>query len=80
MAPGARLRGRATHPPPRHGTGEWQLYNLASDPGEVHDLATEEPERLEELVAAWQRWSEEYGVIEPDRPVGYARTPRPGSF
>ena len=37
-------------------------------------------ERPEELVEAWQRWSEEYGVIEPDTAVGYARTPRPGSY
>ncbi len=66
--------------PEPYGTGDWQLYDLASDPGEVHDLATEELERLEELVEAWQRWSEEYGVIEPDRVVGYARTPRPGSY
>ena len=66
--------------PEPYGSGEWQLYDLASDPGDVHDLASEEPERLEELIEAWQAWSKEYGVIEPDRPVGYARTPRAGSF
>ena len=32
------------------------------------------------LIEAWGEWSKTYGVIEPDRPVGYARPPRSGSF
>jgi arylsulfatase len=34
------------------GDDEWQLYDLRSDPTELHDLATEMPEKLAELAAA----------------------------
>ncbi|HVM41764.1 MAG TPA: arylsulfatase [Acidimicrobiia bacterium] len=34
----------------------WELYDLTRDPAECHDLAAEEPERLEAMVALW--WSE----------------------
>ena len=29
--------------PEPYGNGDWQLYNLATDPGELHDLASEVP-------------------------------------
>jgi arylsulfatase A-like enzyme len=35
----------------------WFLFDLATDPGERHDLATRRPERLRELQARWSRWS-----------------------
>jgi len=62
-----------------YGTGEWQLYRLDEDPGEVRDLAGAQPDKVAELVEAWQRWALEYGVVEPDRPVAYAKPPRPRS-
>lgn len=31
----------------------WELYDLGSDPTEVHDLAAERPDVLEDLVARW---------------------------
>ncbi len=34
----------------------WQLYDLAADPGEARDLATEQPARLAELEAAWKEF------------------------
>ena len=34
----------------------WELYHVAEDPSECHDLAAEHPEKLRELVARW--WSE----------------------
>lgn len=37
--------------------GTWELYNLATDRGEMHDLAKEEPEKREELVALYTAWS-----------------------
>ncbi len=49
-------------PKPR-GTEQWQLYNLARDPGEIHDLAEEEPERLKELIKLWDQYVLETGVI-----------------
>lgn len=40
----------------REGSGP-QLYNLAADIGETHDLATERPEKLQELQAAYDAWN-----------------------
>ncbi len=34
----------------------WELYHVAEDPSECHDLAAEHPDKLRELVARW--WSE----------------------
>jgi len=45
------------------GIDGWQLYNLADDPGETADRAGDEPELLKELVAAWERYVEEVGII-----------------
>ncbi|MEM9480721.1 MAG: sulfatase-like hydrolase/transferase [Verrucomicrobiota bacterium] len=36
--------------------GEWELYDLASDPSEKNDLADEHAEKLESMVAAWTKW------------------------
>ncbi|TVY13389.1 Arylsulfatase [Lachnellula arida] len=49
--------------PKPKGTEKWQLYNLAKDPGEVHDLAEQEPKRLEELIKCWDQYVLEAGVI-----------------
>ena len=32
--------------PEPYGNGGWQLYDLAADPGEMHDLASEHPDRV----------------------------------
>jgi arylsulfatase A-like enzyme len=48
------------------GLGQWELYDLASDPTELHDLAAARPEKLAELVAAWHDWVRDNGVIEVD--------------
>ncbi len=34
----------------------WELYHVAVDPSECHDLAADEPDRLERMVALW--WEE----------------------
>ena len=61
---------------PPLGKGDWALYNLDEDPGELTDLAGERPEVLAELLAAWDGYVEENGVIvvEEDRAFG---PPRP---
>jgi arylsulfatase B len=41
----------------------WQLFHLSDDPGEVNDLAGKHPERLAELVTAWQALDAE--MVEP---------------
>jgi arylsulfatase len=34
--------------------GDWELYNLAKDRGETHNLAKENPEKLQEIVSLWE--------------------------
>jgi arylsulfatase len=52
-------------------TGRWQLYNLADDPAERHDLAAEEPRKRDELIALWEAYARENRVIHPDRISDY---------
>jgi arylsulfatase A-like enzyme len=48
---------------PPYGLGEWQLYNVAEDPGETNDLSEKMPELLKELRAEWKRYASEVGVV-----------------
>jgi len=49
------------------GTGEWELFNLAADPTEGHDLAAEQPERLKAMTALWDQYVLANNVILPSR-------------
>jgi arylsulfatase len=64
---------KALRLPEPYGTGEWQLYKLTDDPGEIADLAAENPDLVNELSQAWERYAEVNGVIRPSEPVAYAR-------
>jgi len=35
----------------------WELYDLSADTGEHHNLAAAHPEKLAELIAAWECWN-----------------------
>ena len=39
----------------RHGQDnvKWELYNMAADRSELHDLARQQPDRLQQMVARW---------------------------
>lgn len=50
-----------------HGTDDWTLFNLARDPGELHDLAAEEPEKVKQLLALWEDYVKTNNVILPSR-------------
>ncbi|WP_460130509.1 arylsulfatase [Pseudomonas sp. H1_D05] len=50
------------------GPATWQLYDLSSDPGEIHDLALSRPEKLSALIGHWQQYVEETGVILSESP------------
>jgi arylsulfatase len=41
----------------------WELYNVAVDFSEVHDLAASEPEKLEEMKQLWWSEAEKYQVL-----------------
>ena len=49
--------------PAPYGPGTWQLYDLSVDPGEIHDLAAAQPEKLAELLALWDRYVADNGVV-----------------
>ena len=49
--------------PEPFGTGDWELFNLRDDPAEDKDLSSEKPEKLSELVSAWEEYSENVGVV-----------------
>ncbi|MBL9154553.1 MAG: arylsulfatase [Verrucomicrobiales bacterium] len=38
-------------------TGPWELYDLAADRSETHDLAAEKPELTTELSKKWEEWA-----------------------
>lgn len=48
---------------PPYGSGNWLLYNIVDDPGETHDLSQKQPEKLEQLKAAWNRYADEVGIV-----------------
>ena len=52
-----------------YGTGDWQLYDLARDPGELNDLSTLHPKLHTEMIEIWNRYSRETGVILPSPPI-----------
>ena len=41
------------------------LYNLAVDPGEIHDLSAEEPAKRAELIELWRARRVELGIVLP---------------
>lgn len=41
----------------------WELYNLAADRAETHDLAKENPARVHELSQRWKRHMDEFTAI-----------------
>ncbi len=45
----------------------WELYDLAHDRTELHDLSGEEPQLRQELIAKWEAWATETGVAFPER-------------
>jgi len=49
----------------------WELYNLAQDRTEMHDLAKEMPDRVRELAAEWEAWAQRAQVL----PLGTWRAP-----
>jgi arylsulfatase A-like enzyme len=47
----------------KYETQRWELYDTVNDPSECHDLAAEQPARLQQLIGLW--WSEvgRYGAL-----------------
>jgi arylsulfatase A-like enzyme len=45
---------------------EWELYDVVADPSETHDLAAEQPERLQSMVNRWWIEAERNQVLPLD--------------
>ena len=52
--------------PPYANKPVWQLYDLSTDPLEKLDLASQEPEKLKELSAEWDKYAIEVGYIKAE--------------
>ena len=50
--------------PEPFGTGEWELFNLEQDPAELDDLSSQNPDKLMELVAQWEQYKKDNGVLD----------------
>jgi len=48
-----------------NGKKGFELYDLASDPTELHDLAANEPDTVARLRAAWEIWWADKGFLKP---------------
>jgi arylsulfatase len=59
--------------PEPYGNGDWQLYDLAADPGELNDLSSEFPDLAGELARAWEVYAKSNGVVQPDAPIFYSK-------
>ena len=55
---------------PPLGDGQWRVFDLSVDPGETNDLGAQRPELLAGLLADYEVWSRQMGVIE--MPPDYA--------
>ena len=47
--------------------GGWELYDMKTDRTELNDLADKHPEKVKELSALYDQWSQRCGVIPPDQ-------------
>jgi arylsulfatase len=45
------------------GTGEWELFDLQRDPGELDDLSKKHPQKIADLASRWERYKTENGVL-----------------
>src|SRR6185295_7556612 len=43
--------------------GAWELYDIDRDRSELHDLASQQPERVKLMVAQWEAWAKRAGAI-----------------
>ena len=56
------------NPPPK-GTGAWELYDISTDPSELHDLAKQKPELVAQLTKAYTEYEKKNGLVPV--PEGY---------
>ena len=47
------------------GSGDWELYDLANDPGELKGLSKQWPQLLADMAEIWEQYARETGVVLP---------------
>ena len=52
---------------------DWQLYDLASDPGETTELSNQHPNEKAEMIEIFDEFAAANGVVILQDEVGYAR-------
>jgi arylsulfatase len=50
--------------PKPFGSGKWELFDVSKDPGEMNDLSQTYPEKTKEMIALWEKYKEENGVLD----------------
>jgi len=50
--------------PKPFGPGEWELFDLKQDPGEMNDLGKQYPEKLIEMIARWEQYKIDNKVLD----------------
>ena len=58
---------------PPAGSGDWELFNIKTDPTETANLADDFPDVMVELIADWDAYAEANGVAVFERDMGYGR-------
>ncbi|AZQ64494.1 arylsulfatase [Flammeovirga pectinis] len=49
--------------PKTKGTGKWELYDIVSDPSEMHNLASKKPKLVAKLKAGYSKYEKDNGVV-----------------
>ena len=52
----------------------WELYDIDNDRTELHDLADQCPEVLDQLTTAWQAWADSIGLIPFETTIDFYRS------
>lgn len=75
---GALRRGdyKITFVPHPRGLQKWEMFNIRLDPGETNDLRETQPELFSELLALWEEYRKDVGVVGL---AGEYTRPTPGS-
>lgn len=47
--------------------GPWELYDMEVDRTEMHDLAAEHPDRVEQMKSEYDAWAARCGVIPREK-------------
>jgi arylsulfatase len=50
--------------PKPFGKGDWELFNLKHDPGELDDLSKLYPDRCKDMIALWEQYKIDNGVLD----------------